>query len=488
MANYNNIKATIDGNIFENGSELITGSILNDVLNQMVDAFAVGYQYKGVATPSLNPGSPDARVFYLTTTPGTYTRFGGLTVGSGELALLRWDSSWHKDSFSVGGGGGGGDVNVIDNLNSSSPIDALSANQGRILNGKIAELVLKVDSSNLIAEFASSFAELSEQYPLIYVDGHTKILPVSGESTGWLFETPSGWRIVTSDLDSEFGSGVSFEEVLSGIASVSLPIYTKPSTGIPESDLAQGVKDKLTKASGAVRYDTAQSLTDEQKEIARGNITAMANTPSGDPCHYLYEDAGAVWNSTTGYWELNGLTDITTEQMRAIYNIGVLDHGKADCGYYAIDIRTNITKPKNANYNLSAWPLLSMCRQSHMEVFAVGRRDDSVLYCGALSYPFYSSDIKRVKGILDITNTGSASRPFENIYQLESINIRGLKISVSFKGASELDAASVAYMINNAQTNAITITLHATAYARAMADPAVQEALAAKTNVTLASE
>lgn len=267
MANYNNIKATIDGNIFENGSELITGSILNDVLNQMVDAFAVGYQYKGVATPSLNPGSPDARVFYLTTTPGTYTRFGGLTVGSGELALLRWDSSWHKDSFSVGGGGGGGDVTVIDNLYSSSPIDALSANQGRILNGKIGELVLKVDSSNIIAEFASSFAELSEQYPLIYVDGHTKILPVSGESTGWLFETPSGWRIVTSDLDSEFGSVSSFEEVLSGIASVSLPIYTKPSTGIPESDLATALKNKLALIDRKADKMTVTSAIPDDEEV-----------------------------------------------------------------------------------------------------------------------------------------------------------------------------------------------------------------------------
>lgn len=38
--------------------------------------------------------------------------------------------------YSVGGGGGGG-VNVIDNLNSTSTIDALSANQGRLIDGRL---------------------------------------------------------------------------------------------------------------------------------------------------------------------------------------------------------------------------------------------------------------------------------------------------------------------------------------------------------------
>lgn len=312
MANYNNIKATIDGNIFENGSELITGSILNDVLNQMVDAFAVGYQYKGVATPSLNPGSPDARVFYLTTTPGIYTRFGGLTVGSGELALLRWDSSWHKDSFSVGGGGGGGDVNVIDNLYSSSPIDALSANQGRILNGKIAELVLKVDSSNLIAEFASSFAELSEQYPLIYVDGHTKILPVSGESTGWLFETPSGWRIVTSDLDSEFGSVSSFEEVLSGIASISVPLrmevidnLTSTSATAALSAKQGGVlKDRID--SRVLVVDASEKISDHVSDVKGLGIYPHINVAGQGDILPIYESTvGWLYEYQEG-WRIAG--------------------------------------------------------------------------------------------------------------------------------------------------------------------------------------
>lgn len=65
--------------------------------------------------------------------------------------------------------------------------------------------------------------------------------------------------------------------------------------------------------------------------------------------------------------------------------------------------------------------------------------------------------------------------------------ITGLSTSIEFKQSPLLSTASVAYLINHAGTAAITITLHATAYARAIADADVQAALAAHTNVTLAS-
>ena len=41
-----------------------------------------GYQFVGVATldPATNPGTPDAKVFYIANGKGTYTNFGGLEV------------------------------------------------------------------------------------------------------------------------------------------------------------------------------------------------------------------------------------------------------------------------------------------------------------------------------------------------------------------------------------------------------------------------
>ena len=98
MSNYNNLKTTIDANIKQNGNQEITGSILNSVLNQMVNILGTGYQFAGVATldPATDPGTPDSKVFYIANGKGTYTNFGSIEVTEDEVVVLYWDSAWHK--------------------------------------------------------------------------------------------------------------------------------------------------------------------------------------------------------------------------------------------------------------------------------------------------------------------------------------------------------------------------------------------------------
>ena len=98
MSNYNNLKTSIDANIKQNGNQEITGPILNSVLNQMVNILGTGYQFAGVATldPATEPGTPDAKVFYIANGKGTYTNFGGLEVTEDDVVVLYWDSVWHK--------------------------------------------------------------------------------------------------------------------------------------------------------------------------------------------------------------------------------------------------------------------------------------------------------------------------------------------------------------------------------------------------------
>lgn len=101
MSNYNSLKTTIDANIKQNGRQEITGQILNSVLNQMVNILGTGYQFAGVATTATNPGSPDAKVFYIANGKGTYTNFGSLEVTEDEVVVLYWDSLWHKVSTGI---------------------------------------------------------------------------------------------------------------------------------------------------------------------------------------------------------------------------------------------------------------------------------------------------------------------------------------------------------------------------------------------------
>lgn len=97
MANHNDLKSDIRQYIYSNQNEEITGNILRDVLLEMVDSLGDGWTYKGVATTSTNPGTPDDNVFYIATAPGTYTNFGGLSVADGEVAILKYNGSWAKD-------------------------------------------------------------------------------------------------------------------------------------------------------------------------------------------------------------------------------------------------------------------------------------------------------------------------------------------------------------------------------------------------------
>lgn len=101
MANYNNIKATIYANIKTNNNQEITGSVLQSVLNQIVNTLGTGYSFAGVATPATNPGTPDAKVFYIANGKGSYTHFGELEVTEDEVVVLYWDTSWHKVSTGI---------------------------------------------------------------------------------------------------------------------------------------------------------------------------------------------------------------------------------------------------------------------------------------------------------------------------------------------------------------------------------------------------
>ena len=73
----------------ETENKTIVGSI--NELKRLLDE---GYLFKDVATTKTNPGTPDAKVFYIANGKGTYTNFGGIEVTEDEVVVLYWDSSW----------------------------------------------------------------------------------------------------------------------------------------------------------------------------------------------------------------------------------------------------------------------------------------------------------------------------------------------------------------------------------------------------------
>jgi len=98
MANYSTLKATIAQYIKENHVNDISGNLLQQQLLAMVNSLGAGYQFAGVATQDTNPGTPDQNVFYLASEAGTYYNFSGIVVAENEVAILKWNGAWSKDS------------------------------------------------------------------------------------------------------------------------------------------------------------------------------------------------------------------------------------------------------------------------------------------------------------------------------------------------------------------------------------------------------
>lgn len=115
--------------------------------------------YKGTAltgTGTSITGFPGViNDFYLNSTTG------GVYVCTKTGAAMVPDAAEWDYVMTLTGGGGGSSVVVIDNLNSGSSTDALSANQGRVLNNKIAD---KADSSSLASVATSGdYTDLSNK-------------------------------------------------------------------------------------------------------------------------------------------------------------------------------------------------------------------------------------------------------------------------------------------------------------------------------------
>lgn len=212
----------------------------------------------------------------------------------------------------------------------------------------------------------------------------------------------------------------------------------------------------------------------------------------------LYISAGAKYNETTGYYELNGLTDITEEQMRVIYEktwgwwIGLPNLS----GFGDSSARTNIPCPDykrtyyQSNVNLSS------------SFATTGNLDNlEVLNFIPTQYPKNSS-IKLSMRAMNWMCQGNAKPltimgtfevggvPDNNSLNIggniKTINIKNLSKNIKFYNSKVLSKESVLYMINNsAATTAITIGLQQAVYDVMKDDADIIAALAEKTNITL---
>lgn len=164
MANYATLKAAIQDVIKTNGNNEITGALLQQSLLAMINSLGYGYQYMGLATPTTNPGTPDQNVFYLASTAGTYTNFDALVLTDGEIAILKYNGAWSKDST------GAASLEKVNQLGQEVIYD-VSANNGGTTYANLASAIAAVPNSlhlgGITIRFISSSSQKYEQYRLI---------------------------------------------------------------------------------------------------------------------------------------------------------------------------------------------------------------------------------------------------------------------------------------------------------------------------------
>lgn len=237
------------------------------------------------------------------------------------------------------------------------------------------------------------------------------------------------------------------------------------------------------------------------------NINTFDKKLSSGTLRDLYISAGAKYNEATGFYELNGLTDITEEEMREIYNRYLIDIGSNGnaSGWLKLGakIRTNLPCIMRADiFN----EMDNSIGGSNVEVLRICAADIGDYYrtcyiraTVAVAHGLMPK-LKKVIGIWRYNDPNpnkfdfGFGQPFSKCPLLEEIRMEKINKSHTFAVSPNLSKESVLYMITNANppsgaaVGSITITLHPTAYARLKDDADIVAALEAKRGiVTLVS-
>ena len=99
--NYNGLISYVEHNIKANDNREITGNIMQQVLETVINELGAGYQFAGIADETTEPPTTDAKIFFVCGA-GTYTNFGeGFEVPKGSIGILKYDSEWSLSAISI---------------------------------------------------------------------------------------------------------------------------------------------------------------------------------------------------------------------------------------------------------------------------------------------------------------------------------------------------------------------------------------------------
>ena len=158
--------------------------------------------------------------------------------------------------------------------------------------------------------------------------------------------------------------------------------------------------------------------------------------------------------------------------MREIYSVYFPNFpGDATALYSRFQIRTNLpvkSNPGGDTYKLEVPYLFAACSQLEVALMGVSKSLGYIIpvYCMGMFYNCFK--LKTVLGIIDMQRiSNSIANIFYNCLALEDVNIKNLKVNISFAYSPLISLESLQYLITNAaNTSPITVTVHADVYAK----------------------
>lgn len=97
MGNYEQLKSEVSNVIKTNGTQSITGQIMQNVLLTIISTIGENATFAGIAEPTTSPGTPDGTLFYIAYEKGIYVNFNAIDITDDDgLVILLYSSDWSK--------------------------------------------------------------------------------------------------------------------------------------------------------------------------------------------------------------------------------------------------------------------------------------------------------------------------------------------------------------------------------------------------------
>ena len=260
--------------------------------------------------------------------------------------------------------------------------------------------------------------------------------------------------------------------------------YVKAGEGVESAQKATiSINGKAAEVLSGTAGELANLYAPEQAGAEGQILLAGDGKPQwADPraaMRPVYESYGAVYNEETGYYELNGLTDITEEQMLGIYNTSMAafnafsTEGICQVGLrYARTIRTVLDKYHDrlaiygaTNMRFAAFAAFQQC--SALETAVLGNENYALQLTGGWSSMFNGCVKLRTLKWLDFSALSGLTDGLEfyGCSKLAEVRIKGICTDLSFKDSPLIDYESWEYMVGNAKDGiGITLTVHPDTY------------------------